>query len=163
MPARAQRPLQDVQVGVAIGRFDHEVERGPVVPEIELAAEVVLPHISDNPVDLGRASSELGPCPIERGLGKISDGDVRVAGLDELPGKARRSATDVKDRPVGGESDRIDQSQRSLRRWLVPADLLGGSLPIDALPVALLIDHRLIVTRIGQSGRLELNQRPFGP
>ncbi len=72
---------------MTVGRDDHEMEEGAVVPEVELAAEVLRTDVAHQPADPIRLGAQLGPGAIEGERGDVGDRDVLVPASEQLGGE----------------------------------------------------------------------------
>jgi hypothetical protein len=125
------------QVAVPILDVDHEVQDGPVVPEVEPPAEIGVPQVGDHPGNRPTRVAKLPTRVFERGLRDVGDGQVSIAPLQQLGGEARRAAAGVDDRGVHRQAGRVDHRQRPLGRGREPAHPARPLLGVDPVPVTL--------------------------
>jgi hypothetical protein len=145
MTARTQRPPQRCHVSIPISCLDHEVKHRTVVPELKMASEVVEPDIRLDPRDRLCGRAKLGARTLNRCFGKVRHRHVGVAGCNEITGQLRASTADIEDRGIQTKRRFLDQRQGEFWHSLIPAQLLGLSLQVHALPVRPRIRHGPIV------------------
>ena len=127
-----------LDVGGALGGVSEEVKDGAVVPDaVAVLRELGCEEVDGEPVDLCCTGAEACASVVERLLGDVENGEVGVAGSEEVVDERGLAGADVEDgrREIGG--DAADERKGYLEVRAVPTAVACGPRGVDVLPVLL--------------------------
>src|ERR1700757_396736 len=122
----------------AVARCGKEMKDSAVMPRVvSRECQVDLSDVSDDPMDTLGVFPQSFPIRVDGGLRNVEDRDVLVSAGEKIINQCGFTAADINDRRRATSSRLLNQSERGLKVWPVPAERVGGFLCVDLLPVGL--------------------------
>jgi hypothetical protein len=103
--------LQPVDIGGLIGLISQEMKGRSVVPQIVGFGWLPGGDVSNDPFDASSRLTKTLPGCLERGAGKIQDRDLPHLAFDKAINQPRRTAADIDDRRIRGNSSKSISSR----------------------------------------------------
>jgi hypothetical protein len=160
--------VEDFEVPASIGGVHEEVEGGAVVPEAVGPGWRPGKHVLPQPGDPLSERPEPTRGLRDRRLSDVEHREVSEGALEQLAGERRGAPSDIDNRLIAPDTERVDQFEREPRLVLKPAQA-ATPLRVDIVPIrardrsslrgARSLDHRPRTRRPFSSSTCERNQR----